>query len=115
MVDGSLVNPIPVNVLKEMGTDFIIAVNVSSSGLAPVQSPKTPSIFRIAMHTLHISTSQSLRPSLVGADVVIEPPLGRIGHFEFQKLDECIEIGMQTAEAAIPEIKSRLSALRIMA
>ena len=46
LVDGSLVNPIPVNVLKEMGTDFIIAVNVSSSGLAPVQSPKTPSIFR---------------------------------------------------------------------
>ena len=28
MVDGSLVNPVPVSALKEMGADFIIAVNV---------------------------------------------------------------------------------------
>ena len=28
LVDGSLANPVPVNVLREMGADFIIAVNV---------------------------------------------------------------------------------------
>ena len=28
LVDGGLVNPVPVSVLKKMGADFIIAVNV---------------------------------------------------------------------------------------
>ncbi len=113
LVDGALVNPIPVNVLKNMGADFIIAVNVSSNGLTQSESAKAPSIFKVAMHTLHIATSQSLRPSLTGADVVIEPYLADVGHFEFQRLDECVRMGTQAAEGAVSEIKERLTSLKI--
>jgi len=113
LVDGAMINPIPVNILKNMGADFIIAVNVSSDGLTKSESAKAPSIFKVAMHTLHIATSQSLRPSLTGADVVIEPYLADVGHFEFQRLDECIRAGMKAAEDTIPEIKDRLTKLQI--
>jgi NTE family protein len=113
LVDGALVNPIPVKVLKSMGADLIIAVNVSSNGLTRMESTKAPGIFKVAMHALHISTSQSLHSSLTGADVIIEPCLANLGHFEFQRIDECIRIGEKTAEEALPEIKERLAALQI--
>ena len=101
LVDGAMVNPVPVNILKNMGVDLIIAVNVSSNGLTPAESEKAPGLFKIAMNALHISTSQSLRSSLTGADVIIEPYLASMGHFEFQRIDECISIGIKAAEDAI--------------
>ncbi len=108
LVDGALVNPVPVNVIKNMGANLVIAVNVSSDGLTRTESDKSPSIFRVAMHALHISTSQALRPSLSGAEVIIEPNLARLGHFEFSRLDEYINIGIRATEEAIPEIRSWL-------
>lgn len=109
LVDGAMVNPIPVNAVKEMGADFVIAVNVSSDGLTKTETDKAPGLFKIAINTLHISTSQSLRSSLNGADVAIQPHLANLGHFEFQRIDECIEIGIKTTEDMMPKIKEKLA------
>ncbi|MCD6182565.1 MAG: patatin-like phospholipase family protein [Candidatus Cloacimonetes bacterium] len=41
LVDGGLVNPVPINVAREMGADYIIAVNILSSKINPnVKSDK---------------------------------------------------------------------------
>ncbi|HHE39251.1 MAG TPA: patatin [Candidatus Cloacimonetes bacterium] len=39
LVDGGLVNPVPINVAREMGADFIIAVNILSSKNKPESKP----------------------------------------------------------------------------
>ncbi len=55
LVDGVLTNPVPVSVLREMGADFIIAVNAipdRSKSLKPVS--KKPNIFSVIMQTIHI-------------------------------------------------------------
>jgi NTE family protein len=44
LVDGGLVNPLPVSVARAMGADFVIAVDVTEEpGLPPAHGRKTPS------------------------------------------------------------------------
>lgn len=40
LVDGGLVNPVPINVAREMGADFVIAVDLNHG--TPVKRPATP-------------------------------------------------------------------------
>lgn len=108
LVDGGLVNPVPVSVLKEMGADFIIAVNV-----IPDRSEtegKEPNIFSIMMQTLHIASNQIVKSSLGGADIVLEPQLMHIASMDFHRAQECILQGALATQNSIPEIKRQLEA-----
>ena len=112
LVDGALVNPVPVSVLKEMGADFIIAVNVIPNickGLEPVNEKgieaKEPNIFNVIIQTINISSYRMVKYSLGGADVVIEPQVVSIGHLDFHRGQECILQGELAAQACVPEIK----------
>jgi len=111
LVDGRLVNPVPASVLKEMGADFIIAVNVAPSISGRLhQVDKEPNIFNMIMRTLHIAAYQSLKAGLSLADVVIEPQTASIGYFDFHRAEECISQGEVAAQNLIPEIKRLLEA-----
>jgi len=109
VVDGGLVNPVPVSVLKKMGADFIIAVNTitdKSKGLKP--GNKKPNIFKVMRQVFHISRYQGVRASLIGADVVIKPQVAHIRFGHFHRAQESILQGEVAAQNSIPEIKRRL-------
>jgi len=116
LVDGGLTTPVPVNVVKQMGADFIIAVNVNPdvSGRMGktyrqrVEAHKEPNIFQIMMQSIYITTYAVARNSLIDADIVIEPDLTNIGAGDFSKAQELITRGQQAAQEAIPEIKKKL-------
>ncbi len=116
LVDGTLVTPVPVRVVKEMGADFVISVNVlhhpgENPPLHPedVKGIKEPNIFNIMIQTVNILASHLVEPSLSGADVVIEPNMVGIGLADFGKAEECIRWGELAAQDSIPEIKRLLS------
>ena len=111
LVDGGLVNPVPVNILKGMGADFVIAVNVIPNFKTEIQKaekPKGPGILDIIMHTMYIGNALLVRHSLEGADISIEPQVRHIGAGDFHRADECIIQGEQAAREHIPEIRMRL-------
>jgi NTE family protein len=100
LVDGGLTNPVPVRILKDMGADFIIAVNVISVAHEKLseasqknRQPKEPNILSIAMQTVNIISGQRLKSSLAGADVIIEPHVTHIGWGDFHRASECIYEG----------------------
>ena len=119
LVDGGLVNPVPVSVVKAMGTDFIIAVNVIPDVVDRVQredkeetkGSKEPNIIHILLQSIYIGTYSLVRSSLEGADVVIEPNVAHIGSGDFHHVQECILQGELAAQSSIPEIKRKLAAL----
>lgn len=112
LVDGGLTTPVPVNVVKRMGADFIIAVNVTPDVTDRTKKAhKKPSIFQVIMQSIYIATYSLARSSLEDADIVIEPDLASIGAGDFQKAWELISRGEQAARNAIPEIKRRLNNL----
>jgi len=118
LVDGGLVNPVPVSVLKRMGADFIIAVNVIPDihdrvrrvGEEGMANFKGPNIINIIMQSMYIGTYLLVRSSLEGADIVIEPEMAGIGVGDFHRARECILQGELAAQNSIPEIKKLLEA-----
>jgi len=123
LVDGGLVNPVPVSVLKQMGADFIIAVNVTPRLEHPAQmvhikkenidkkpQSKEPNLFSVIMKSFSITNSQIAQASLEGADVVIEPRMAGISMADFGQAERCIMEGGMSAIDAVLEIKRRLAA-----
>ncbi len=110
LVDGGLVNPIPVSVVRAMGADLVIAVNVMHS--RNVGQGKEPNIFTIAMQTLHIASYGTIVSCLRGADIVVEPDMAHIGFADFHRVQECIRQGELATQDAIPEIRRRYSSPR---
>ncbi len=118
LVDGSLVNPVPVDLAKRMGAGFVIAVNVIPDVTAldnhgnkkGAKGSKEPNIIHILVQSLHIGTYSLVRPSLEGADIVIEPNVAHIGAGELHRAPEYILQGELAARCAMPEIKRKLAA-----
>ena len=119
LVDGGLTTPVPVNVVRNMGADFVIAVNVNpdvtqrlgKSYQARLAVHKPPNLLQIMMQSFYITTWALAHASLSTADVGIEPDLGTISSSDFKLADKMIYAGREATEKAIPEIKKKLAAL----
>ncbi|WP_165007269.1 patatin-like phospholipase family protein [Neisseria yangbaofengii] len=108
-VDGGLSQPVPVTAAKNLGANFVIAVDISAK---PVKNVSRD-FFSYLDQTLNIMSTTSLQNELGKASVVIKPQvleLGSIGGFDRKK--RAIQLGEQAARAALPEIKRKLSAYR---
>jgi NTE family protein len=97
LIDGGLVNQVPVNVAKALGADYIIAVNVfrhfthrlktrlGELGIPEKENNRRPNIATIMLNIIEIANSSQIEASLENADVVIEPHMGSIGPADFNK------------------------------
>lgn len=119
LVDGGLTTPVPIEVVRKMGADFIIAVNVSpdvSDRMNPayqarIDAKKQPNLFQIITQSFYITTWSLASKSLSGADVVIEPSLAGITFGDFKLAGKAVYHGREAAERALPEIKRKLAEL----
>lgn len=119
VVDGGLTTPVPVEVVRRMGADFVIAVNVNPDVTGRmgktyrqrVEAHKEPNIIQVMMQSIYITTYAVGQQALKNADIAIEPNLANIGAGDFNKAREIITRGREAAQKAIPEIKRRLEGL----
>jgi NTE family protein len=107
LVDGGLVDPVPVDVVRNMGADIVIAVNVMPETISSRDSE--PGIFEVIMQTIYIVSSYVAKDSLEGADIVIEPDVARFKLSDFHKVDDCVKLGEEAADQVIPRIKRLLA------
>jgi NTE family protein len=119
LVDGGLVNQVPVNVARRMGADIVIAVDVTPSRLERAnyitknEKAKEPSVFQVMAQTIYITTYLSTRQVSEGADVLVHPQLAHIAPGEFYRAPECILEGEYSAVDRLAEIKRHLAAVGI--
>ena len=111
LVDGGLVDNLPVELVKEMGVDVVIAVDVSfplarRDGLA---SPLDVTNQMIAI-MVRRGTADSIR-RLGERDVLVSPELGRMTAIDFARMPQVVSAG-QVAAARESE---RLAALALPA
>jgi NTE family protein len=105
-VDGGLVAPVPVRFAREMGADFIIAVNISSQ----TDAQAAVSSLEVLMQTFAIMGQRLNHYELKDADVVIAPSLPKMGSNDFASRNRAILAGEQAAAAVMPQIKAKLKA-----
>jgi NTE family protein len=106
-VDGGVLNPVPVSTVKEMGADFIIAVNVLDPGKTIGRHDHH--FFSVILKSMYLMSNRVIESAVKQADIVIVPDTNHIGFMDFHKVDEGIRVGTQAAESFIPEIKQNLA------
>lgn len=104
-VDGGLVSPVPVRQTREMGANFVIAVDISSD---PEGNPYGDT-FQILMQTFAIMGKSINSLALKEADVVIRPALSGVKSADFSARLRAIEAGRMAMRAALPALKARMA------
>lgn len=116
LVDGGVVNPVPSNVVAEMGADQVIAVNLFNQGSPLVTEPEAgeaasggPSLFQTMLRSLELMQSNIATSMASAATILIEPifldPV-LVGLRNFTDGGRFIEQGEAAAEAAFPLLAS---------
>jgi NTE family protein len=135
LVDGGLVNPVPVSLARAMGADVVIAVDLSSDVLgrhlpakAAVAAPtgqvgewlrklyawwpgsaavRTPSLLDVVASSINIMQERITRSRMAGdpPEVVIAPRLTHLGLLDFHRAGEAIEEGERAADAKLDDLR----------
>ncbi len=101
LVDGGLVENIPVSVAKLFDPDIIITVAVS----ADITKNSYNNVFSTLFQTIYIQGQQSDRNNLAMSDIVISPKVNDISAAELNKAAECIDAGFIAGKENIQKIK----------
>ena len=104
-VDGGLVRNLPVDVMRSMGVDSIIAINLGSPYLKREQ---LGTVLGVTGQMIAILTEQNVQRSLKELDpkrdVLIVPDLGNLSSTDFKRAEEAIAIGVTAARNAAPAL-----------
>lgn len=133
LVDGALVNPVPVAVCRAYEQRLVVAINLNydlfgrsavvkhnaGSSEHPLVQPgeldrSRPGLPGVMVQAFNIIQDRISRARLAGdpPDISLHPRVNDIGLSEFHKAGECIDRGYEEAQARIPELRRMLEIVR---
>lgn len=104
LVDGGVIDRVPVNVAREMGADIVIGVDVGVFD----REVQVKSIFDVIFQSIEIMEREILRARILSADVMIRPDVGHISSTAFTQIEECIALGRESAEQVAELIRTTI-------
>ncbi|MDQ2634038.1 MAG: patatin-like phospholipase family protein [Pseudomonadota bacterium] len=134
LVDGALVNPVPVSVCRAYEQPLVVAVNLhydlfgraavikhsagelmveqdaasrSHSNTAPSPRDSRIGVTGVMVEAFNIIQDRISRARLAGdpPDLSLQPKLGHIGLTEFHRADEAIRVGYETTKAQLNDLQ----------
>ena len=99
LVDGGIANNLPIDVVRAMGADIVIAVDISTPFL-PLE--QITHVFAVATQLTSIMTRGNTDwqiSTLTAQDILLVPKLGTLGSADFSRAFEAVSIGYQAATA----------------
>ena len=125
LVDGGLVDPIPVKEAQILGADIVIAANVTTdvdqytnhkskkksgffSKLKPSNYIRIPSTYQIILQSIYIMESEIARHNLIAnpPDILIKPKIDQFRLYEFYKTQEIVQTGIDATVIYLDQIKA---------
>jgi len=106
LVDGGIMDNVPIDVIRTMGTDRVIAVDVGSPLLEREQLTNPVALLNQMVGTLMNDKTKAMLATLGDRDLLITPALGKFGSDEFNRCDEAANIGHAAAEAMLPQLRA---------
>lgn len=108
LVDGAVTESLPAGVVREMGADIVIGVDVSFG----TKEVRIRSILDVFWQSIEILERQVFTSRVSQADVLIQPAVCHIGSSKFDRAEECIKLGIEAARQVIPQIKEMIETWR---
>lgn len=101
LIDGGIKNVLPADVVREMGADFVVSVEVNSGRGIGTDSLKTMDVFKAAMR---MSITGNGKTGIINSDIVLFPDTRKYKSTSKDGYREMIAEGYRAAKEAMPEI-----------
>ena len=106
LVDGCLTNNVPAWLVRDMGADVVVAVDLISGRRRSVR-PKNILSYAVQAEAIHMHWS--LKSRHIAADIVIRPDFSALPAVSFSVAEDAIGCGAAAAEAAMPAIRKAIA------
>ncbi len=105
LVDGGLVNNVPTSVVRQMGADVVIAVELNK----PRSESRRPrNLLHILLYSLAVLQRPQIAACLSRADVCVQPDLNDYSVVELERLHGLIRVGREATLQAVSQIRAAM-------
>ncbi|MCP3741744.1 patatin-like phospholipase family protein [Rossellomorea sp. BNER] len=104
LVDGGVSDRVPVSVVKEMGADIVIGVDVSHVK----KNVEINNIFDVIMQSIDLLQLEIVENREIKSDFMIRPHVEMYSTRAFKNIEDMIGIGEKEALKIIPSIKNKM-------
>lgn len=95
LVDGGVIDRIPVSVVKELGADIVIAVDVS-----PIKvNGEVTSIYDVIMQSIEIMQHELVINRQIASDLMMRPAVEQFSSRAFTNIEDIIRVGGRSGKA----------------
>ena len=102
LVDGGVVDNIPISVAKAKGADLVIAVDISSN----LGNPNITNLLGVSLQATNIMFALNVEQA---ADVLIAPAgIGDVGMLDFTQKKRCMQAGIDATKESMPRIRQAI-------
>jgi NTE family protein len=111
LVDGALVDNLPIGTVAALGEGPLIAVDVKASlehGKGRDGKPRLPPLGETLMRVVFFGSSDTSKAARRHADLIVTPRNAGVGLLEFHQLDRAREAGRAAAREALEDAPSSL-------
>ncbi|WP_119967817.1 patatin-like phospholipase family protein [Shewanella japonica] len=102
LVDGGISNNMPIDVVKAMGADVVIAVDIGSPLATKEQLDSTIAVLEQLSTILTKATTEEQKTYLTDGDVLIRPAIDDMSTTDFEIMPQALEAGTIAGNAALP-------------
>jgi NTE family protein len=107
LVDGGVVDNIPISVAKAKGADIVIAVDISAN----LGNTSIHNLVDVTLQATNIMFALNVEHAKKDADILITPAgIGDIGMLDFTQKKRCMQAGIEATQAAMPTIHKVIDA-----
>ncbi|HWQ10317.1 MAG TPA: patatin-like phospholipase family protein [Holophaga sp.] len=107
LVDGGVVDNIPISVAKAKGADIVIAVDISAN----LGNPNITNLVGVTLQATNIMFALNVERSKKEADVLITPQgIGDVGMLDFSQKKRLMQAGNEAGLKAVPAIRKAIEA-----
>ncbi len=122
LVDGGILDNLPVGLLTERDEGPLVAVNISMGGAerppsgpgaasaAPTRPQRVPSLGETLLRTMFIGSGGAVEAARDAGAVVVTPATLGVGLLEFHQLDRMVEAGREAGRAVLDQSGDLLGA-----
>ncbi len=104
LVDGGLIDNIPIAVAREKGADIVIAVDISEN----VTNFNITNPIDVLLQSVNVMFNQNVQYKKKNADILISPQIGDVGMLDFTQKKRCMQAGIEATRQAMPEIMKKI-------
>ncbi|HWJ78232.1 MAG TPA: patatin-like phospholipase family protein [Niallia sp.] len=110
LVDGGVVDRVPVTVVKEMGADIVIGIDVAHSNVPS----EVNNIYDVIIRSIEIMQMELVQSREPVSDIMIKPPVEGFSSKAFTDLDQIIALGEEEGKKYVDRIKKEWKKRRKM-